>query len=92
MTPSVHAKFKWCFHLSACMVFWLAGCSPLQQSSLSSVQFHPTIAEQGVNKTRYEADRAQCEKQAKSLDQSMVSNVDQQFRSCLIQKGYVLLS
>jgi hypothetical protein len=50
------------------------------------------IAEQGVNKTRYEADRAQCEKQAKALDQSMVSKVDQQFRSCLIQKGYVLLS
>ena len=92
MTSSVRAKFKWCLHLSACMAFLLAGCSSLQQSSLSSVQFHPMIAEQGINKTRYEADRAQCEKQAKSLDQSMVSNVDQQFRSCLIQKGYVLLS
>ena len=92
MTSSVHAKFKWCLHLSTCMAFLLAGCSSLQQSSLSSVQFHPLIAEQGVNKTRYEADRAQCEKQAKALDQSMVSKVDQQFRSCLIQKGYVLLS
>ena len=50
------------------------------------------IAEQGINKVRYEADRDQCEKQAKVIDQTIISNVDQRFRSCLIQKGYVLLS
>ena len=82
----------WSLCAVTCVAFWLAGCGTLHQPTLSSVQFHPMIAEQGVNKTRYEADRAQCEKQAKSLDQSMISNVDQQFRSCLIQKGYVLLS
>ncbi len=74
-----------CMAFSLCIV----ACSSI---SSVSVDFHPQVKTNSTDMRQYEKDRSACEKSTLQQPSKMESNMHANFRKCLIDKGYVLLS
>jgi hypothetical protein len=79
----------WLIIFSSALCLLIAACT---SASHTRIDFNPQIKATGVDMHQYEKDRQSCEKEALDHPSKMESNIHFNFRKCLIDKGYALLS